>query len=123
LFTSQLQTASACRILLAFAGMDALWSDAGPTELAVRLLESGGGSLSLSEFTMLRAAFEIWNRLGHLTLGTILDGLTREQIEALTSLLVARARGTEAIDVWIAANGGRIHSSGTQRIFGEAKAR
>jgi hypothetical protein len=122
MFKSDAQACQAIKKLLDESGLPALrglWTDAGPTDAAVSLIDRGGGPMSSGEVAMLRAAFDFWNGRGGLKLDTIIDVLDVSRAEAVCSLALALKRGSHAVDEWIAGSG----TPGTQRSAGSDKAR
>lgn len=100
------QTAAVCCALCRRIPMDVeLWTETGPTDLALRWRKKS--PLSSGERCLLLVAFAVWNGgLPRVTLAQVLESLHGAQLAAVGSLLVAL--GTEggrerwaAIDRWI----------------------
>lgn len=102
MFRDDRQRALACRALLASVRLGRLWTEDGPSDEALGLLDSNGGPLSSGERIMLLSAFAFWNGSGGLTLTEILDSLDAKRAEALASLVVSANRGAGAVDAWLA---------------------
>jgi hypothetical protein len=103
------QCARACRALLGVLHLEHYWTEEGPTDEAVIVvndLAAGRGSvLSTSETILLRAAmsFSTGNRCG-LDFADVVDRLGNDALRAVCSLGVALAEsGTSpgAIDHWL----------------------
>jgi hypothetical protein len=110
MFKSDAQACEAIRKLLDESGLPplrGLWTDNGPTNAAVSLIEGGGGAMSSGELAMLRAAFDFWNGRGGLKLDTLIDVLDAKRAEAVCTLALALIRGSHAVDQWIASKGGK----------------
>ncbi len=91
MWQSDEQACKTIRAMLKSARLDRMWTDEGPTEEAVDLLEARGGPLSHGEAVMLRAAFALWNGKGDLTLDELLTTLDPENMRAvLRAVLVLR---------------------------------
>ena len=93
-----------CRaILVLLAAMDAddLWSEHGPTDRAVEMLEQNGGPLSSGQRVLFLAAFNLWNRHGDLPLHRMIDALDLDNLQALCTLIVACRTGDDAVEHWI----------------------
>jgi hypothetical protein len=101
MFHDDHQLARACRALLQTVGLQRLWTEHGPSDSAMELLEADGGPLSSGERVMLLAAFAFWNGSGGLTFVDVIERLDRERGEALGSLLMASYEGPTAIDEWV----------------------
>lgn len=82
---------SAIRSMLASTpAVSRLWSETGPTDAAVELLERGGGYLSSGERVVLRAAFDLWNGQGNCKVGELLDTLDAVRLRAVANAILAR---------------------------------
>lgn len=104
MFRDERQACAAIRSLLErLPALQQLWTDDGPAERAVELLENGGGPLSHGEAIMLRVAFDLWNGHGGATLADTLVVLDRENAEAVLTLVLAVQRG--GVDAWLACRG------------------
>lgn len=102
MFRSERQQCLAIRVLLRpiFRDrLDGLWTGVGPTSVAVKYLD--GNPLSSGEDIMLRAAFDVWNGAGKITLWRIMGSLDQNHEERLFSLMIAIGKGAGAIDDWI----------------------
>lgn len=104
--------AQACRAIVALLDasklppLRGLWTPTGPTSEAVELVEAGGGPMSSGEAMMVRAAFDFWNGQGGATLDGILHTLDLPRARLVCSLVLAVHEGGEAVEQWIATNGG-----------------
>lgn len=101
MFRDDRQICSAMRVLLGSVGLERLWTDAGPTDEALELLEARGGPLSHGEQLMLLVAFDFWNGHGEAELGDLLAVFDAERIELVASLMIASAKGASAVDRWL----------------------
>lgn len=59
-FRDEAQRVRACQALMAMIGRKELWSDDGPSDEAVALLEQDGGALSAGERAILLLTFSVW---------------------------------------------------------------
>jgi hypothetical protein len=101
-FRSDAQLARVCRAFCARARLGRLWTEAGPTDEAMALLQSDGGPLSSGERMVILIAWSLWNGQGHVTVADALHRLDGMSLAMLGKLMVAGARGSEAIDAWLA---------------------
>jgi len=76
--------------LLKRVRLEHLWTPTGPTSVACRLLEAGGGPLSHGEAVMLRVAFDIWDGHGKAEVGELLATLDERNLHAVTEAILAR---------------------------------
>jgi hypothetical protein len=81
--------ARACRIFLATARLERLWTDDGPTPEAFRLLQADGGPLSSGQRVVLLAAWTFWNGSGGLRLAAVLERFDADPKDALCFLAMA----------------------------------
>jgi hypothetical protein len=105
MFRDQTQASRAIGLLLEGAGLEALWSDAGPTPA---LLQYRDGlalrSLPPTKRTLLLAAWCLWTPAAPgVTLSEVIGDLDQERCTALCSLVVAYVSGADAVDAWIEA--------------------
>lgn len=84
------------RLLAAHHGLTGLWTATGPTDFAVELLEAGGGYLSSGERLLLRAAFDLWNGHGKVTVDELLSTLDAPTLRAVCAAMLARDGGAPA---------------------------
>lgn len=101
-FRDDQQIARAARSLLIVTGQAAeLWTEDGPTALAVQYRDDGApfgsGGVVLS-----RLAWDIWNDSGKVTISDLLSTLDTKNLRAVGELLTAVAAGGAAVDAWIA---------------------
>ncbi len=101
MFRSDAQLARVCRAFCARARLGRLWTEEGPTDEAMALLESDGGALSSGERAVVLIAWSLWNGQGHVTVADVLHRLDGTSLTMLGKLMVAGARGSEAIDAWL----------------------
>lgn len=99
MYRNDKQGCVAIRLLLASLGMEGLWTETGPTSTAVKYLE--GSPLSSGEQLLLRAAFDLWNGHGKVTLWDLMGTLDATRTELLFSLALAVTNGGHAVDTWI----------------------
>ncbi len=103
MFRDQTQASRAIGLLLAGAGLEALWSDTGPTP-ALLQYEDGLALLALPPIkrTLILAAWCLWTPAAPgVTLSEMIGNLDRESCTALCSLVIAHASGADAVDAWI----------------------
>ena len=101
MFRNDKQTCAAIRALLAPIRLAHLWSECGPTDEALKVLEQRGGALSRGEALMVFAAFDFWNGHGKTQLGDLLAVLDTAHMERLASLLIAVSNGAADVDRWL----------------------
>jgi hypothetical protein len=65
------------------------------------LLQSDGGHLSSGERMVILIAWSLWNGQGHVTVADALHRLDGMSLAMLGKLMIAGARGSEAIDAWL----------------------
>ena len=113
MFRDDHQRARVCKALCNQLFVKGLFTEEGPTERAIDLLEEGGGTLSSGEQVLFRAAWDLWSSEGQLPFAGLLR-LDDPKLLALGSLLVAlaqgggdpddptpRARDFEPIEAWL----------------------
>jgi hypothetical protein len=100
MFSDEAQRVRAVRALLARIGLASLWTDEGPTPLAMKY--RARSPLSSGETVMVQAAWDVWNGEGKLLLADVLDALDLPNTSALCGLVVAEKVGGPAIEQWIA---------------------
>jgi hypothetical protein len=108
MFRDDEQAALACRALLAFVSLEDMWTTAGPTPEALALIHRDGGPLSSGERVMLLTAWAFWRGGGSdvtVRLVELLEVLGLEQVHAIATLMIARARGSKFVDEWLALYG------------------
>lgn len=110
MFRSEAQLARACRALCRQAGLERMWSPAGPTAEAIDIIEAQGGPLSSGERVVLFAAWAFWNSASNATLADVIYRLDDTNLRAIATLMLALAQGDHAIDRWIA-----VHTDGSHR--------
>lgn len=104
MFRSDVQQAETCQALVSRPGAPSgLWTPAGPTPAALRLLKTKGAGLSHGEKLMLLVSFDVWNGDGHADLGELLHTLDGHNLLKLGELLIALGseHGSAAIDAWL----------------------
>jgi hypothetical protein len=102
MFRDEIQAARALRLLLGRFGVDAGWTDAGPTASAVQLRFENDIQLPPQKRALVLAAWSLWSPIaGGIALGDVVRSLDRESCVALCSLMVAYAGGAEDVDAWI----------------------
>jgi hypothetical protein len=105
LFRDDRQTAAAVRVLLRAVRLDHLWTEAGPTDEALALLDARGGAMSHGEALVLLAAFDFWNGQGKALLAELLAVLDADRTRLVAMLMIAAADGPAAVDRWLAEHG------------------
>lgn len=97
----------ACRAIVALLEASALpplrglWTDAGPTERACKLLERGGRGMSRGEALLLRVAFDFWNGRGEAKFADVINVLDPRRLELVGSLMAAMNAGSGAVEKWL----------------------
>jgi hypothetical protein len=66
------------------------------------LAERDGAFLSSGERLVLLVAWSLWNGCSHVTVGEVFFNLDSTSLAMLGKLMIAGARGSEAIDEWLA---------------------
>jgi hypothetical protein len=102
-FRSEAQRARACRALCARARMPWMWTDAGPTEQAIEIVEKNGGPLSSGERIMVLTAWAFWNGDGGATVADVVERLDGPNLRAIGGLMIALGGGGAAVDQWLVA--------------------
>lgn len=108
MFRSDAQLARVCWAFCARARLGRLWTEEGPTDEAMALLESDGGALSSGERAVVLIAWSLWNGQGHVTVADALHRLDGTSLTMLGKLLLAVAGGGSAIDAWLAETEDRL---------------
>ncbi len=101
MFRSEAQLARVCRALCERVRLDGMWTDAGPTETAIALMESNGGPLSSGERIVLLAAWAVWNGHDGARFADVIYRLDGRNLVAIGTLLIAVASSGAAIDTWL----------------------
>ena len=101
MFRDDRQSCDAVRVLLGSVKLEPLWTAAGPTDEALKLLEQRGGAMSHGEQLMLLVAFDFWNGKGKAELSELLSVLDGDRMRLVASLMIATAEGSEAVDRWL----------------------
>lgn len=102
MFRDQTQASRAIGLLLRGAGVESLWTDAGPAPALLQYEE--GLALPPAKRTLIRAAWCLWSPAAPgVTLAEVIANLDHESSAALCSLIVAHAAGAEAVDAWMTA--------------------
>ena len=101
MFRSEAQLASVCRALCERVRLDGMWTDGGPTETAIALMEANGGPLSSGERIVLLAAWAVWNGHDGARFADVVYRLDGRNLVALGTLLIAVASSGAAIDTWL----------------------
>jgi hypothetical protein len=98
MFRSERQQCQAIRLLLSGLNLEYLWTETGPTDQACKWVKRN--PLSSGESILLRAAFDLWNGEGKVTLWQIQGTLDQRHCERLFSLALA-AGGSRAAEAWM----------------------
>ena len=101
MFSSELQRARVCRAFCARARLAELWTENGPTSEARALLENDGGALSSGERLVILIAWSLWSGCNHVGLGDVVCNLDSTSLSMLGKLMVAGARGSDAVEAWL----------------------
>ena len=102
MFRNDRQICEAVRVLLRSIRLEHLWTDFGPTDEALKLLEDRGSPLSHGEAVMVLTAFDFWNGDGKVEFRELLTVLDRERLALVASLMLASSEGSDAVDRWMA---------------------
>jgi len=102
MFASETQQARVCEMICRAVRLDGMWTEQGPSRLAVSLLIRNGGPLSTGERIMFLCAWGIWNGRGTVNLGDVVHRLDNRNLALLGSLMVALAGVPDAVDRWLA---------------------
>ena len=102
MFRSEAQRARACRALCRRARRPEMWTDAGPTEVAIEIMEANGGPLSSGERIVILAAWAFWNGCGGVSFADVIERLDGPNLRAIAGLMQALSSGGAAIDQWLA---------------------
>jgi hypothetical protein len=100
-FRDDTQLSACCRAILAKAGIHGLWTDHGPSDRALWLIEHDCTSLTADQRVLLLVALALWYGRGVLKLAELLGRLPRERAVELGGLIDAVAHGPHAIDTWL----------------------
>jgi hypothetical protein len=111
MFENEKQRARVCRAILISARLDGwkeygkpggeLWTDEGPTELAIDLLDRDGGPLSTGERIMFLIAWSLWNGDGKLRFDDVAYRIDGNNLRCIGTLLLAINEGGAAIEDWL----------------------
>lgn len=88
--SEQARNEAILKMLSTTPGVLRVWSNRGPSDEAVRLLDADGGYLSSGERLLLKAAFDLWNGRGHCRVDELLDALDEKRLRAVAEALMAR---------------------------------
>ena len=102
MFRSDAQLARVCRAFCGRARLGRLWTEDGPTDEAMAVLENDGGALSSGERIVVLIAWSLWNGQGRVTVADVLHRLDSTSLVMLGKLLLAVAAGGSTIDAWLA---------------------
>lgn len=102
MFRDDRQISDAVRVLLRSVGLERLWTDSGPTEEALRLLDERGGAMSHGEALVLLASFDFWNGHGEVKFADLLAVLDGMRMRLIATLMIAATDGGTAVDRWLA---------------------
>jgi hypothetical protein len=101
MFANECQQARVCEALCRAVRLRGMWTDEGPSEVAVSLLKRNGGPLSAGERIMLLTAWNIWNGRGEVNLGDAVHRLDNDNLRALGSLMIAIATEPGGVNEWL----------------------
>jgi hypothetical protein len=101
MFASERQRARVCQALCRSVRLKGMWTDQGPSALAVNLLNRDGGPLSTGERIMFLAAWNVWSGEGSVNLGDVIHRLDNKNLRALGSLMIAVVRQPNGVDQWL----------------------
>lgn len=102
MFRSEAQRARACRALCQKARLPWMWTETGPSEQAIEIMEANGGPLSSGERVVLLAAFAFWNGHAGVSFADVIERLDSPNLRAIASLMLALDGGGAEIDQWLA---------------------
>lgn len=100
LFRDARQASLAIRALLHPVNLHELWTDFGPTPRARQIFQEYGATLTATEWTLLHAAFDLWDGVSDVELSR-LDALDIEHARSLCTLIMAVKTGPDAVDHWL----------------------
>ena len=101
MFRPDVRTSRLCRTLCEETGLYGMWSDDGPTALAVRLLRENGGPLSADQKIMFLCAWAFWNGAGRITMWAAVHRLKAQHLFTLGEVLQALAGGSYSTEAWL----------------------
>jgi hypothetical protein len=101
MFANECQQARVCEALCRAVRLEGMWTDEGPTDVAVSLLKRNGGPLSSGERIMFLAAWNVWNGRGEVNLGDAVHRLDQGCLRALGSLLIALGTEPSGVSEWL----------------------
>lgn len=100
MFRDDKQKAKVCCVLNAFIATK-LWTDAGPTPVAISLAERDGGGMSSGEKIMFLLAWHIWTHEPVSLQFADIFRLSPERQKLIGSFIIASSSGSDALDEWI----------------------
>lgn len=99
MFSSQKQQCRAIILLLQSLGLGHIWTDEGPSKLAIDWIENGS-PLSSGEAILVRAAFDFWNGEGKVTIHEIMK-LDGRRTELICTLMASVNQSGDMVEAWI----------------------
>lgn len=100
MFRDDRQKAKVCSILNAFIATE-LWSETGPTPVAISLAERDGGGMSSGERIIFLIAWNIWTGDPVSLQFSDIFRLGADRQKMVGSFLIASSDGSESLDEWV----------------------
>lgn len=113
MFRNDRQIARVNQVLLSSVGregLDDLWTEEGPSDVAIHYFENDGGTLSGGERRMLLFTFALWHGESKNLSAAELLALDGEQLDLIGTLFRALALDADAVDDWIAEQEARMEN-------------
>lgn len=118
MFKDDKQRARVCAQITARIPRGPWWTEDGPSAanvaVAEQVLDAAGDvpairsrhwedalRLSTGEQILVRAAWDFWSGIGHVTLGEVLDRLDTDNARTIADAIRACAEGPRAIELWL----------------------
>jgi len=108
LFRSEAQKNAVCQTLAAWNGLERLWNawpHAGPSERCGDVIRGEVSAVGVSETTLARILFALWEGRGELRFGHLLPELPPTARQSVDSLLEALLGPGDALDAWVEEHG------------------
>jgi hypothetical protein len=79
-----------------------MWTESGPSEAAIAIMEANGGPLSSGERVVILAAWAFWNGHDGVSFADVVERLDSPNLRAIGGLMTALSSGGAAVDAWLA---------------------